>query len=171
MGDWLKRKAIGLGLGILGLAAWLGYHSFIGSDNQHSKELEHIPTKVFAGGGGNLTLSIQMNKSGYLLAEFSRGDQEKEKVVAREDLKDGDHYYKIDLPPDLSYGYFELEINDATVGSQIAWSVELDGKEVTHDSQTLQEPLKQNEAFGLQLEFNDLAELRSYGENRSGGED
>ena len=43
MGDWLKRKAIGLVLGILGLAAWLGYHSLVGGNGDSSKELKEIP--------------------------------------------------------------------------------------------------------------------------------
>jgi hypothetical protein len=162
MGDWLKRKLIGLVLAIVGLAAWLGYHSLIGDKGSSSKELEKIPQTVFAGGGGDLTLAINLNKPAYLIAEFSRGSKEKEKIRAREELKEGDHYLKIDLPPDLSYGYFELGIPQAPVGSQLAWTVNFEGRELLNQNDELREPLKQNEAFFLQMEFSDLNELRSY---------
>ena len=169
MGDWLKRKAIGLVLGILGLAAWLGYHSLVGGNGDSSKELKEIPKTVFSGGAGDLTLAIQMNKPGYLLAEFSHGKEEKEKIIAREELAEGDHYYKIDLPQDLSYGYFELEIPDATVGAQLSWKVDFESRELLNEHDVLDKPLEQNQAFFLQMEFGDLSELRSYAGSRNSG--
>lgn len=162
MGDWLKRKAIGLVLGIIGLAGWLGYHSIFG-DKSSSKELDKIPQTVFAGGGGDLTLSISTNKPAYLLAHFIHGDDENDRINAREQLKEGEHYLKIDLPADLSYGYFELEIPQAPVGSQLSWTVSFEGREVLNQHDELPEPLKENQAFFLQMEFSDLNELRSYG--------
>ncbi len=41
-GDWLKRKIVGLGIGILGLAGWLGYHSLMG-DGPSPKQVGRIP--------------------------------------------------------------------------------------------------------------------------------
>jgi hypothetical protein len=60
---------------------------------------------VFTGGGGDLTLAIHRNQPGYLLASFSRGENEKEQIEAEQDLAEGDPDFKIDLPEDMTYGY------------------------------------------------------------------
>src|SRR5574341_725430 len=115
MGDWLKRKITGITLGILILAAWWGYDRFRGG-GESANELDKTPAVVFAGGGGKLTLSINMNKPGYLATSFAHGKEDDETALhAHENLSAGEHLFSIDLPRDLTYGYFELEISDAKV--------------------------------------------------------
>jgi len=163
----LAKEKIGIGLGILGLAGWLGYHSLVG-DGGSSSNIDKIPAKVFAGGAGELSLRVSMNQPGYLAASFGRGEEEDESLHATQQLEAGDHYFKIDLPADLSYGYFELEIRDATIGAKLDWTAEFEGRVITTESEELDQPLGKNQAFFLQLEFSDLDELRSYAENSEG---
>jgi hypothetical protein len=60
-----------------------------------------------------------------------------------------------------------LEIRDTKVGAQLALTVEFEGRELLNQHEEMKQPLKENGAFFLQMEFNDL-ELRSYAGGRSG---
>ena len=161
MGDWLKRKITGIALAALVFAGWWGWDRITGGDS--SKELDKTPSIVFGGGAGKLVLDISMNKAGYLASSFSHGDDEDdegEQIHAHENLEAGDHLLSIDLPADLTYGYFELEIPNAKVGDKLAWTVRFEDRLVRDEEETLDQPLGENQAFFMQLEFSDLDELR-----------
>ncbi|MCI0412236.1 hypothetical protein L0222_05465 [bacterium] len=162
MGDWLKRKITGIALAALVLAGWWGYDKIRGGGSS-SDELDKTPSVVFGGGGGKLVVDISMNSPGYLRTSFSHGkDNESDRLHAFEKLEAGDHLFSIDLSPDLTYGYFELEIPDAKVGDKLQWDVWFEDRKVMSEDETLQQPLGDNQAFFLQLEFGDLDELRRY---------
>lgn len=163
MGDWLKRKITGIALAAIVFAGWWGYDRITGGGS--SKELDKTPSIVFGGGAGKLVLDITMNNAGYLATSFAHGDDDDddESLHARENLEAGDHLLSIDLPADLTYGYFELEIPNAKVGDKLAWTVRFENRTVMDEEETLNQPLGENQAFFLQLEFSDLDELRRIG--------
>ena len=64
--------------------------------------------------------------------------------------------------PEATYGYFEVGVPEAQVGAQIAWSLSLDGALLEQEEVELDEPLAPNHAFFVQLEFDNIDEMRRY---------
>ena len=138
-----------------------------GGKDSGGKMVSEIPARVLGGGGGMLRIELSLNQPGYLMTHFEK--TRSEKGSAEKQLPAGNHSFRIDFP-EKTYGYFEFEIPDAKVGANLTWSVYLDDVLVAQENETLQEPLKENDAFFLQFEFNDLDEVREYMKDASSGE-
>lgn len=122
------------------------------------------PPVVFGGGGGVLELDVSVNRPARFVTGFEQLGADEEiprELSSVQDLAPGDHHFVVDVSP-RTYGYFEVGIPDATVGARIAWTIRLDGEEVIQEADELHAPLPEGRAFFLQLEFDEIAQLKLY---------
>jgi hypothetical protein len=164
MGGFLQRMAAKIALAVLGLVLWMGHVTLCdGGDAGEYREVAELPGVVFGGGGGRLEIDVHLNQPGELNASFERLDEVEEEtsIGSSQSLAPGDHRFDVDVA-DATYGYFEVGIPDASVGARIEWSVSLDGETLDSQEIELEEPLQPGHAFFVQLEFDDVAQLRQF---------
>ena len=126
--------------------------------------VEQLPDVVFDGGGGKLSLELEVNQPAVLKASFAQYDDEGEsqrEIDVVEEIRPGTLTRRVDVSPG-TYVYFELGVHDASVGAELNWVVRLDGQEVQRESDRLSEPLESGYAFFLQFEADDVKQVSSW---------
>jgi hypothetical protein len=147
--------------GLLGLVVLAG--ACDGDGGVDAREASELPSVVFGGGGGTLDLRVTVDHPAHLTTAFEQfGDEAgsgARELSSRQALAPGEHRFAVDVAP-ATYGYFEVGIPEAPVGAHLAWTVALDGVEIQSVREELKQPLGEGYAFFLQLEFDDIAQLR-----------
>ena len=145
-------------MAILGLAMTLAWWSIRGG-NGKSDSVSKIPDKVWEGGAGTMTIDMETSCPTRLSVTFSEGDGEGGEIrslEAWEKVKSGSHSWTIELPPNTG-GYVDATAEEPEVGARLSWVIRVNGVVMTEETQTLDEPLKPNYAFGLQLYMDDYS--------------
>ncbi|MBI3554403.1 MAG: hypothetical protein HY077_18050 [Elusimicrobia bacterium] len=150
---------------VLGLAVFLGWTSLKswwtgGAGGGAGAAVNKIPAKVWDGGGHKVVYRVtgtgKMRVSAWFSGRDAAGGQEKRSLETWEKADAGIHEFTIDAPLN-SGATFDATAEEPKTGDSIAITVTADGKELCHDGQTLNEPLKSGYAFGVQCEIDDFA--------------
>jgi len=156
-------------LAALGLVLALVWMANARDDRGDYEDVGRLPAVVFGGGAGTLSVEVSTNQPGELRATFAQWDDDEENETGTrvsEPLSVGMHTHTVDVGAD-TYLYVEIEIPKPTVGATLSWTVSLDGEKLFDDERRLDEPLQDGYAFSLQLEADDIEELRSQAEDPS----
>jgi len=162
MAGALGRKLVGTLVGLGLFIAWMQIRG--PGDTGDYEELSSIPLTAFEGGGGLMDVQFTTNQPAELIATFEKMDDSTGKsstVSGRETFPAGSYGRSVDVSPD-TYIYWELNIPDAAVGAQLSWVVHVDGRTVVNESMRLEDPLEAGYAFFLQVEADDIAQMRSW---------
>jgi hypothetical protein len=155
----LVRKVVWWALGlVVTLVLW----SIRGGDGR--EQVKGIPDKVWEGGAGTMTIDVETSCPARMSVTFSEDDEEDEDVNddeprslnAWEKIEAGSHSWTIDLPPGAG-GYVDLTAEDPEEGAQLSWVIRVNDVVMTEESQTLDDALPSNYAFGLQLFMDDYS--------------
>jgi hypothetical protein len=154
----LKRLAIRIGFSVLGTAivlVWWTYHGH----NTHSESSNTIPATVWGGGGAKITVEAESTTPATMSIEFNERNKsggEPKVLHTLEKFAPGTKTWTVDAPPNVG-GYIELEAVHPKPGDKLKWRVTINGEQVGQEEDTLDQPLKNNEAMFLQLYFPDYA--------------
>jgi len=162
MAGALGRKLVGTLVGLGLFIAWMQIRG--PGDTGDYEELSSIPLTAFEGGGGLMDVQFTTNQPAELIATFEKMDEATGKsstVSGRETFPAGSFGRSVDVSPD-TYIYWELNVPDAQAGAQLSWVVNVDGRTIVRDQDRLDEPLPDGYAFFLQVEADDIAQIRSW---------
>ena len=154
----LKSLLVRAGLAVLGVAVMLAWWSFRGSDGK-SSTVQQIPAKVWNGGAGTLTIEIETTCAARVSINFEEHEEaieSRRNLGAWEKVGTGVHSWTIDVPAKVG-GYIDLTAENPKVGDKLSWRIKLNNQVVDEQSQTLEEALKPNYAFGLQAFYQEYA--------------
>jgi hypothetical protein len=155
----LMKRAV---MAVLGVAVVLGWWSLRGwfEGKAAAESYSHIPTQVWEGGGGKVTIVAESSEPGKVSASFETNNPVDDKnhkfLEAWEKIGAGRHTFTLDVPPNVG-GTVEVDVEDPKVGSKVRVEVEVNGQVVAADSATLDAPLKPGYAFFAQVELDDYA--------------
>jgi hypothetical protein len=147
----MKRAA----LGILGVVVTLAYWSFTGDGG--GTELRGIPSKVWEGGGGTITVEIEATTPARFAIGFSMEGKD-ESLNAWTPVTAGTHRWAIEVPAGAG-GYIDLNAEAPKVGDKLSWKILLNGETVEEQSETLDAPLAAGYAFGLVSHYDDYSAM------------
>jgi hypothetical protein len=147
----MKRAA----LGILGVVVTLAYWSFTGGGSD--AEVRGIPSKVWEGGSGTLTVEVEASTPARFAIGFSK-DGKEESLNAWTPVSAGSHAWAIEVPAGAG-GYIDLNAENPKVGDKLSWKILLNGETVEEQSETLDAPLEQGYAFGLVSHYDDYSTM------------
>lgn len=159
LGWGAKKLAFGAGSVVLALV-WM---SMGGGGGGEYEELDRVPSAVFGGGAGEMTVDVKVSEPARLDASFGKWDESDEWLEkwAQESLDAGQHLRVVDVGPD-TYFYFEVAIDEPSPGASIEWTVYLDGAEIWRESERLDQSLEEGYAFFVQFEADSVEDLRSW---------
>ena len=154
----LAKRAL---FAVCGMVLVLGYWTW---QQRHDKSsappaASTIPARVWAGGGGTVTIDVESSDAAVLRAHFYSQKKEGETqryLDAYEKIPAGTRTWSIDVPPQTG-GDLEFEANAPQTGSRLTWTVRSGDKQIAHDSEVLNAPLRSGEAFFLQVAVDDFA--------------
>jgi hypothetical protein len=156
MGGLVKRGAIA----VLGVAITLTWWTLRGGGGG-SQTRQGIPARVWEGGGGTLTIQVEASCPAKMSVGFDARDEEKRKSLeVWETIPAGARSWTIDVPPRAG-GYIELNAENPKVGDQLKWTISVNGQVIDEQHETLQEELKPNYAFFLQLHAEDYSQAKA----------
>lgn len=167
MGNLAKRAA----LSILGLAVVLGYWTIrdrFGGGSTSTPTSSTIPSRVWEGGAGTVSIDVESSDPATLRAYFASmgksdaGKADRE-LQAWEKVNAGVHTWTIDVPARTT-GTLEFEAVGPKPGSKLSWTIRAGDKQIAQQTETLEKPLQNNEAFFLQIEVDDFATGKLEGE-------
>jgi hypothetical protein len=145
------------GLAILGVVVTLAYWSFFGGSVADS-EVEGIPSIVWEGGGGTLSVETDTTTPAKFRISFNgRGDDDKS-LAAWTPVTPGAHIWTINIPRGAG-GYIELSADDPKVGDKLSWRITLNGETVDEQLETLEQPLSPGYGFFLQSYYDDYSTI------------
>lgn len=107
-----------------------------------------------------MTLEVRSNGPALLRANFSTYGRNADGVGAEVPLSPGARLFRVHVPSD-AYIYLELAAPAAEPGATLSWTLDVDGKRIWQDEDLLDEPLEPGYAFFLQIEAEDLADLKA----------
>lgn len=140
---------------VLGVVVMLTWWTIRGSHAPPEEVVESIPAKVWDGGGGTLSIDLDTNVAGKLSIGF---DGEKERsMTAIEKAAPGTHSWTVEVPRG-SGGYIEFNAEAPQPGAKMSWTLRHDGRLIASQTETLDRPLQNNEAFFLQEYFDDYSQ-------------
>ena len=148
----LKRGLIAL----LGMALTLAWWSIRPGRDKHSSA-EHIPSSVWDGGGGELTIETDASCAATLRVSFYERDKELgegRQLETWEKIPAGSRTWTIRVPPRAG-GTVELEADSPPVGARLRYTLAVNGRVVDEQAESLDEKLQSGYAFFLQTEFDD----------------
>jgi hypothetical protein len=157
----MNRLLVRGAIAVLSTAAVLGWWTLTGiRGSNKTSSIGKMPAKIFGGGGKQVIIEVDVTgpaELGFMgvLPRKPNGDQAMEEDS--EPMTAGTHTWFIDLAPHTS-GTFDLRALNPQVGNRMSWTVKVDGKEIAHETDTLDKPLRQNEAQGLQVRVEDEEE-------------
>lgn len=144
---------------LAGLALVLAWWTIRGPGDSNTETADHIPTVVWDGGAGSMTIHAESTCAVQMRVSFSEHpeDQGSPRLLeTHEDVPAGSHSWTIDVPADVG-GYVELSAPSPQPGDHLAWTIEVGGKTVDEQSDTLEKPLEQGYGFFLQSYFDEYA--------------
>jgi len=155
MGGLVKRGA----LAVLGVAVTLAWWTLRGGGTG-SQAQQGIPSRVWSGGGGSLAIQVETTCPAKMSIGFDARDEEKRKSLeVWEPIAAGARSWTIDVPPRAG-GYIELNADNPKVGDRLKWTISLNGQVIDEQSETLDEALRPNYAFFLQLHVDDYSQAK-----------
>ena len=143
-------------LGILGMVVTLVWWSIRPGNDKHTSA-EHIPSSVWDGGGGVLTIEADASCPATLSVTFYESGKELgegRQLETWEKIPAGSRTWTIQVPPRAG-GTVELNADSPKVGDRLRYSLTVNGHVVDEQSQSLDEELESGYAFFLQTEFDD----------------
>jgi hypothetical protein len=142
-----------------GLAIVLAWWTLRGPGEDTTETAEKIPSVVWDGGAGSMTIRAETTTPARMRVHFSEeveGAEPARSLETWEDVAAGSHSWTIAVPANVS-GYLELGATDPKPGDRLRWSIEAGSATVDEQDETLQQALEENHAFFLQTCFDDLA--------------
>ncbi len=154
----LIRKVLGA---IAGVAICIGIWTIQDKLTGGDEALDSIPTEVWGGGGGTVTLEFEASEPAYVSASFETnniviGDAGHEFMEAWQKVPAGKHTFDIDVPANVS-GSVWVRVDEPSVGAKVKVVMRANGELVGEDAMTLQEPLEEGYGFAAGLEVEDYA--------------
>lgn len=122
--------------------------------NSDSETTDGIPTSVWGGGGGQMTIEVRSTCPTRFAISFST--EEDDELDASEELEPGPYSWTIDVPRRAG-GYIDFTAVEPKVGDQLTWRILLNGKVIDEQFDELTEPLEDGYAFGLQAYYDDYS--------------
>ena len=156
----MRKLAVRVLGGTLGLAAVLGYWALRSGGEGHPEVATRIPARVWEGGGGVLALRVETSCAARMSISFSEnGKKGGRSLEARESIGPGVRSWTIDVPRGAG-GTIELGAERPKEGDTLRFTVALDGRTVDEQSETLDEELRPGYAFFLQSEHDDYSRAK-----------
>jgi hypothetical protein len=154
----LMKKSV---MAILGVVLMLGWWSIRGwFEGSASAGSSHIPSKIWEGGGGPVTIEVESSEPGRVSASFEThlqpDDPNHKFLESWEKVDAGKHRFTIDIPPNVG-GTVEMSVGSPQVGSTVHVSVRIGERLVAEDSSTLDAPLQPGYGFFAQVHLDDYA--------------
>lgn len=146
----LIKRLLMMALSIAVTYAWYTIRGW-NSDSEHSNG---IPTSVWGGGGGQMTIEMRSTCPTRFMISFANDDEDE--YAASEELEAGPHSWTIDVPRGAG-GYIDLTANEPKVGDQLSWRILLNGEVIDEQFDELAEPLEDGYAFGLTSYYDDYS--------------
>ena len=142
---------------VLGLVIVLGWWTLRG-DNVDIDTASEIPTQVWEGGAGTLSIEVDTSTPARMSIDFGENDEDESarSLDTWQEIGAGHHSFSIDVPAGVG-GYVDLDAVAPEVGDTLSWRISAGGNVVDEQAQTLDEPLEDGWAFGLQAYFDDYA--------------
>jgi hypothetical protein len=146
---------------LVGLALMLGWWTLRGPGDDHTETASKIPSVVWDGGAGSMTIHTESTTPAQMRVSFSVHSKDSEEPDPRllesyEDVPAGSHSWAIDVPKDVG-GYVELSATSPQPGDRLHWTIEVGGNTVDEQSDTLEQPLEPGYGFFLQSYFDEYA--------------
>lgn len=144
----------------LGVVVMLGYWTLRGPGKSDDPSVTSgtIPTKVFGGGGGHITIEAELNAPGVVAVSFETrnpiDDQSHKYISTWQQVPQGTHSFTIDVPAQVG-GSIDVRMDNPTVGAEASVRLKANGATVGEDTQKLTEPLPEGYGFSAQLQFDD----------------
>jgi hypothetical protein len=153
----LLTKIVTTVLGVALMLGWWTLRDKMGCNGDSSSStVKKIPSKVWDGGGGTLTIEAEASEPASVVASFETNDSVEEKdhkfLEAWEQIQAGQHVFTVEVPANVG-GHISVLFPDpkvAKVGSKLSVRVSVNGKLLGEDVQTLDKPLP--EGYGMQAE-------------------
>lgn len=152
-----------LGMSALGLVAVLAYWTITGNHSTTSSGPAKMPGKFLNGGNGTLTIEAESTTPAvmrYTLHGPLKDGKAEDEVTGYEDLEAGHYSWSTEIAPKTGV-YLELEAKNPQPGAKLNWTVKLNGNELDTQNETMEQPLKSNEAFFIQLIRDDVEDANS----------
>ena len=144
---------------LVGLVLVLAWWTIRGPGDSGGEQSDHIPAVVWGGGAGSMAIHAETSGPAQMRVSFSDHGENVEKPRSLETWQDvpaGSHDWTIDVPAAVG-GYVEITAKSPQPGDKLRWSIQVGGNTVDEQSDTLEKPLEQGWAFGLQSYFDDYA--------------
>jgi hypothetical protein len=156
--DKLVRKVLGAIAGVaICVAIWTIQDKLTGGGNDVA---DSIPSEVWGGGGGVVTIEAEANQPAVLSASFENNlaidDPNHQYLETWQKIPAGKHTFDIDVPANVG-GSVELRVDEASVGAKIKVAVLIDGRVVSESSDHLDQPLEAGYGFAAGMELEDYA--------------
>jgi hypothetical protein len=142
---------------LAGLAIVLAWWTIRGPGESTGETADHIPTVVWDGGAGTLTIHAETSTPAQMRVSFSEHDENLESprsLETYEDVTAGSHAWTISVPANVG-GYVELSATEPQPGATLRWTLEANGTKVDEQSDQLEKPLEPGYGFFLQTYFDD----------------
>ncbi|HXK21812.1 MAG TPA: hypothetical protein VMS55_03950 [Myxococcota bacterium] len=143
---------------LVGLALVLAWWTLRGPRDDHTETAHRIPTVVWDGGAGTLTIHAETTTPAQMRVGFHEHseDAKARTLETYEDVAPGSHSWTIDVPKEVG-GYVELSATSPKPGDRLSWSLEAAGNTIDEQTETLEKPLQQGYGFFIQAYFDDYA--------------
>jgi len=125
----------------------------------HEEVVNTIPAKVWAGGGGTISVSVDTTVAGKMSIDFEEHKKDGRMLTVIESVGPGSHSWSVEVPTNAG-GYIEFDAEAPKPGDKMSWTLAHDGRQIASDAQTLAKPLGANEGFGLQEYYEDYSRPR-----------
>jgi hypothetical protein len=147
-----------LGKTLLGLAVVLAWWTFRGPGDSDTETSSSIPTVVWDGGAGQLSIHAETSAPAQMRVSFYEESESDDgrSLETHEDVAPGIHSWTISVPANVG-GYVELSATDPQPGATLRWTLQASGKLVDEQSERLDQPLQEGYGFFLQTYFDDYA--------------
>lgn len=147
-----------IGMSALGLIAVLAYWTITGDHSNKVTGPSKLPAKFLNGGNGALTIEADSSTPAVMRYTFHgplKDGKAEEEVTGYEDLEAGHYSWSTEIAPKTGV-YLELEAKNPQPGAKLNWTIKLNGQEIDTQNETMEQPLKANEAFFIQLIRDDV---------------
>ena len=144
---------------LVGLALILTWWTLRGPGGSTTETASRIPTVVWDGGAGSMTIRTETTTPAQMRVSFSEHSEQAEtprSLESHEDIPAGSHSWTIEVPRDVG-GYVELSATSPQPGDRLRWTIEAGGAKVDEQSDTLEKPLEDGYGFFLQSYFDEYA--------------
>jgi hypothetical protein len=161
MTNWMLKLLKRGGLAVLGVVVCIVWWSIRGGGGGGGEVVDGIPAKIWEGGAATMTIDVETSCPARLNLTCSRwradNEDEEESIECWQQIDAGTHSWTIDIPA-TGGGYIDLTAEEPPVGARLRWTVRVNDMVVAEETQTLDQPLEPNYAFGLQVFMDDYAQ-------------